>query len=337
LALEIGDPAERARIQRDLATRLVSNIQLRGLYPYSIEAFRTLGPIGIAALNSCVNDSEGLRSVFAEAESHLVSLPAGAADEAAWRRIGRAIYILGELGDTTFLQRIERDIDELKSVHFLYHIGEAVFTLARCQKMAVRERRRISRLLTRLRVHRLADPVVSGHLLAASWALGDTKNGNGVAVSLEKFLLTSCSPSNPHFRAEFWRRAHGIEAMAEISNPQRCLKVFTRIFEVEDVADYADYPEAGYRLVQSSLLKAIVRSCEDSTGKRDVWKELLEQVFTSRRIAENGWACRHLEQLLALWYSSPEDLMWVRNWSQSPSLGGSTIANTLRNVIWLSN
>lgn len=337
LALEISDPADRKRVQRDLAARLVANIQVQGLYPYSIEAFRTLGTIGLDALRSCVNDAEGLGSVFAEAEAHLIQHDGVVADEPAWRRIGRSIYILGELGDTKFLRQIEGKLPSLQSIHFLYHIGEALFTLSRVPRRTPTQRQAVAQVVRKVQHHRLTDPVVAGHLLAASWALGDRRNGNGIVVRLEEFLLDSANRSNPRFREEFWRRAHGVEAMGEICPPQRCVRVFKQLFQVEDTADYAEYPEAGYRLVHSSLLKAIARSCEDDSRKRNSWRELLEDMFRSSRVAENGWACRHLESLLTRWYSSAEDVAWVRSWSQSPSLGGPEMARTLGNVIWLSN
>jgi hypothetical protein len=234
-----------------------------------------------------------------------------------------------------FLRRIEGKLSALQSIHLLYHISEALFTLSRLPRKSPTQRKTLVQIGMRLQRHKLTDPVVAGHLLAASWALGEHRNANGIVLRLKDFLLDSAEAANPHFREDFWRRAHGVEAMAEVCSPKKCVGVFKTIFRVEDGAKYGDYPEPGYRLVQSSLLKAIARSCEDESKQRGVWKELLEEIFKSSRVAENGWACRHLEGLLTRWYNSAEDIAWLQSWSLSSSLGGPAIAKTLNNVMWL--
>jgi len=89
--------------------------------------------------------------------------------------------------------------------------------------------------------------------------------------------------------------------------------------------------------VQSSILKAALRSSYLSNGEGIDWRPFLESVFVSPRIAENGWACRHLERLLLARFKDPKNLAWIKKWRDSESVGGQKIKDVLTNVVWLSN
>jgi hypothetical protein len=100
--------------------------------------------------------------------------------------------------------------------------------------------------------------------------------------------------------------------------------------------DYDEYPDGDYRQVQSSILKAVLRACDLSPDSLECWQPLLELALRSPRVAENQWACRHLERLLGKWFAEGERLRWLRGQARSETIRGSSVASVLSNVLWVS-
>jgi hypothetical protein len=339
LAAEIEDPKHRNSVRGSVTTRFLENISTQGFYPYSIEALAALGTPGRAALQHCLKDQTALTNVFAKFEAHLIHRSINDADELAWRSLGRSVYLLGELGDFWLAEHLnKRRLSSICSLHLLYHIGEALLTLARKCAGQVEERHKIQATAKTLFTLPLRDAVTRAYSCAILRACnGKQRDQKSLALKLQRFLTKRAETNRTHFKDEFWQRAHGAEAFAELATPARCVEVLLHLFRVEDEADYRWHEEDGYLQVQSSILKAALRSCDLSNGQGADWRPFLESVFTSSRIAENGWACRHLERLLLSRFRDPENLAWIKNWKDSESLGGPKIKDVLSNVVWLSD
>jgi hypothetical protein len=254
--------------------------------------------------------------------------------EMEWRRLGRAIYILGELNDAWLAEQTLPWLSTIESLHLLYHIGEALLTLSR-KVTSTDVQAVIANAGVVLADHRLADCVVRGYACAVARECGGTvSRQEDLAAELARFLFDQAKTDRRFFRHEFWRRAHGSEAFSEISKPQQCAQALSQLFQAEETSDYGDYGDGDYRQAQSSLMKAALRSC-DLAHRSDEWRDFLEAVFISPRVDGNGWACRHLERILGRWFSGPEHFQWLEGWSQSNSLGGERIRAALRNIAWL--
>jgi hypothetical protein len=337
LAAEIKDPGCQKFVQNEVIKGLLENICAQGLYPYSIEAFDALENHGIEALRSCLTDQTSLTNVFAKFEAHLIRQSVNRADEIAWRPLGRSVYILGELGDPWLAEHLNRYLPSICSLHLLYHIGEALLTLAR--KFDQKEQRQKIQLTAKAL---FALPQGDAVTRAYAWVTlrtcdGEPKEQKTLTRELQRLLNSRATLKRKQFRDEFWQRAHGVEAFAELAAQSKCVEVLSHLFAVENMADYSGHEEVGYRQVQSSILKAALRSGYLSNGEGVDWRPFLESVFVSPRVAENGWACRHLERLLLARFKDPKHLAWIKKWRDSESVGGQKIKDVLTNVVWLSN
>jgi hypothetical protein len=338
LANEITDPGVRQSTQGRIVEELVINIREPGMYAYVIEAFKTLGLTGQKTLQANLDNTTLLMTTYARAEAHLVEGSTEGAEEATWRTLGRSIYLLGELGDFWLARHLAQQLESIRSLHLLYHIGEALLTLARMPELSEEDRGVIRAAGAELEKHSRGDSVVRSYGFAIVRTCGDeSKHQLERAEELKDLLYRQTDTTRQHFREEFWRRAHGAEAFAEVAVPDLSVDVLVRLFETENTADYGDYKDGDYRPVQSSILKAVLRSCDLYPGTAEHWRPLLERIFQSERIAANGWACRHLERLLLKWYNAPKELGWIKDWKDSTRIGGSRITNVLSNVIWLSS
>jgi len=338
LAAEISDIGSQKFVQNEVIKGLLENISAQGLYPYAIEAFDALGNPGIEALRSCLTDQAALTNVFAKFEAHLIRRSIKKSDEIAWRPLGRSVYLLGELADFWLAEHLNKQLPSICSLHLLYHIGEALLTLARKSDDQEGKRRNILSAAKTLFALPQGDPVTRAYAWATLRACNsDQKDQRTLEVELQRLLSNRATIKRRHFQDEFWQRAHGAEAFAELATPVKCVEVLSHLFTVENTADYSGHEEVGYRQVQSSILKAALRSCDLSNGEDADWRPFLESVFASPRIAENGWACRHLERLLLARFRDTKNLTWIKQWKDSESVGGQKIRDVLANVVWLSN
>lgn len=337
LAHEITDPGERGAAEREVAVRLVEDLRRSDLYPYTIEAFGALGAVGVEALRRCLADEGLLARTFARYEAHLIDPRIAAeADEEGWRPLGRAIYILGELGDFWIAERLAGRLSSLRSLHLLYHVGEALLTLVRRREPGAGDLETIQTAGRRLARLERNDAVTRAQACAVEIACGDGKDERAMAARELGWFLRNQSAAGEHFLDEFWRRAHGVEAFAEVAEWRELVPVLEALFETEDTADYDSHEIIGYRPVQSSIVKAVRRCCDLRLSEPEAWHGFLERAFQSRRIDENGWACRHLEHLLLRWFGRRIDLDWIRSWQGSSVLGGERVRAVLSNVLWLA-
>ncbi|HEU0067944.1 MAG TPA: hypothetical protein VFQ26_01615, partial [Nitrospiraceae bacterium] len=348
LASAIDDAGLATRMQATVCDHLRVNLASPHLYSHAIEAFEYLGDAGLRLLDECLLPDD-LSSAYAIDEAHLIGRARSEVmeedTEAAWRLLGRSVYLVGEMGAVELASKITKHVDDILSVHLLYHVGEALLTLARIPGTSHKGQRLLIETARKLRTRRVQykwmtrpqqDPVLRGYSYAVLTTCGEMPGRRSkVAENLAEFLIAQSNTNRDHFRNEFWSRAHGSEAYAEIATSDECVKVLDRLFQVEDNANYYDdpdnQPQGDYHQVQASLLKAALRSCDRSqNGKK--WKPFLEQVFRSVRIDESAWACRHLERLLAKWFGG--ELEWIKRWSESNELGGERVRSTLQNVLW---
>ena len=182
------------------------------------------------------------------------------------------------------------------------------------------------------------DPIIRAYAYAiVGHSGGAVDQRRERAEELKAFLLAQTDTTREHFQHEFWRRAHGVEAFVEVAAPDITVEVLKKLFLAENSADYRGYEDGDFRLIHSSIIKAILRSCNLYPGTSYRWRFFLQMLFESERISSNPWACRHLERLLVRWFSGPEDIAWVRCWKDSQKIGGIQIARVLSNVVWLSS
>jgi hypothetical protein len=333
------DPGLRQRAATHVVRELVENLAEPDLYEFSIDAFRETGLAGKNALRQSLSDVEQLRRTFTEFERHLV--PGGYADqpnESGWRPLGRSMYVLGEIGDDWIARQLSQHFSKVRSLHLLYHAGEALLELAR------RATDEPSRDVVRRAADRLGESSIGDALTRAQRVAVDLVSGEFVPPEesvreMRGFLHDRSDNGSSHFGDEFWRRAHGIEAFGLLAATEDCRDEFTRLFLSEDRANYEGHPVRGYRLVQSSVLKAAMRClAREPHGSPELasWRPLVEVAFMSERVAENGWACRFVEEILMGWFSSGSDVGWLREWVDSRELGGAgtkrAILNTLRRI-----
>jgi hypothetical protein len=333
LASAVDDIGLARSLQRAVTSRLMENIAEQKLYAYSIETFRELGQEGQERLLRTIQ-GEDVKSVFAKAEAHLLSRDAHRAQEGAWRRLGRSVYILGELGGIEVVDVLRRRVSTVLSLHLLYHIGEALLTLLRRDSSVGLHSRLFAEAGEDL--YKLA----RGDEITRAFAAAIIRASQGrpsvmAEADLEAFLRRQSDLSRPHFLDEFWKRAHGIEAFAEVSSPQTCAEIALLTFNCEELADYSSHDEEGYLQVQSSILKSALRSCFRAPDCRHYWRRLLEAAFQSERVARNPWACRHMEHLLVHSFTSPADVEWIRKWATSES-ATRQLRTAMWNAVWNS-
>nr|VFK30187.1 MAG: NACHT domain-containing protein [Candidatus Kentron sp. MB]VFK75125.1 MAG: NACHT domain-containing protein [Candidatus Kentron sp. MB] len=356
IANEIPGSKVADEMRGKISDALAANIKEQNYYHYAIETVEVLGEEGKMALGQCLEDDSALANTFAKAENHILkeSLGEGGkksllgnSDDSTWRSLGRSVYILGEVKDQRLTEYLLiKEIPRILSIHLLYHVAEALLSLARDPGLTDSQRRNIENATRRLMKHPRCDPVVVAYSCAILKELKQpSPNVEENVFSLTKFLEESADQKRKFFQVEFWRRAHGVEALSEIvTEPKDCSEILNKMWVQEDLASYEGYEEKGYRLVQSSIVKAMRRSCRLSPNSRTTYKELLEKIFCSGRASENEWACRILELFLNEWFSTTEtnliwvtgsvcgDLGWIKNWQDSRDLGGRLMRETLSNV-----
>lgn len=336
LSQAIEDPGISRVVRDEVLARLLQNITRPNLYAFAIETFLALGDAGRYGLRQCLLTAQ-VNSVVSKFETHLIDVNEASADEDAWRPLGRSIYLLGELGDFWLVEYLDDHLEEFTSLHLLYHIGEALLSLSRRAETTEALRKQITQIAARLARLPHRDAVTIGYADAIRRACGaKSKRQVKLAAKLRAFLIDNETTARAHFKDEFWRRAHGAEAFAELTTPKDGVQVLKLLFEAEELADYSGHDEVGYNQVQSSILKSMLRLRNLSDGESADWRGFLESVFMSRRVAANTWACRHLEYLLTRWFSKPDDLNWLKKWQRSRSLGGQRIGSTISNIILLS-
>lgn len=337
LSLAIEDPGIGKVIREEVIERLLENITKPNLYQFAIETFSVLGDEGRNGLRQCLR-TDRVSRVFSKFETHVIDVDGAAADENGWRPLGRSIYLLGELGDFWLVDYLENHLEKFTSLHLLYHVGEALLSLSRRVEITDALRKQITQIATRLARLPHRDSVTIGYADAIKRSCGArSRHQVKLAAKMKEFLLDQKITARPHFKDEFWRRAHGAEAFAELTTPKDGVHVLRLLFEAEELADYSGHDEVGYNQVQSSILKSILRIRNSSQAESADWRAFLEPVFMSRRVAQNAWACRHLEYLLTRWFSTADDLNWLKKWQRSRSLGGQLIGNTISNTILLSS
>jgi len=330
----IDDAGLRDEIRTKLIQSLMESLDKPTPYANIIKAFYTLGDDGLAAVRSCLIGTDNQIGVYAIAEAQHLGYPVQRGFEVPWRRLARSIYLLGELGDVQVASHIEKLLSQIRSTHLLYHYAEALLTLSRQRVLQSNDRQLIARCAKKLALVDLKDPVIEAYACAILRECGHrTSSITTRSLALAAFLQTQAAPNGPRFRSGFWRRAHGCEAFAEVASIQDCAKELTDLFVIEDYADYGNYTGGDFGAVHSSILKAVGRACSRNRVERNCWRPLLQSVFKSVRIANNGWACNHLEKILTNYFDRPSDISWLRGWKISKLLGGESIRVVLTNVL----
>jgi hypothetical protein len=335
LVQSIADIGVRQTIRSDVIRQLTGSLEVNSPYAHVIQAFLILGEEGLTALRENLADRAAWVNIYTVPEACTLDRRPQSEYEVPWRRVARSIYILGELQDFWLAEQLRECLPQIVSLHLLYHIGEALLALAHLPNRTAKQRTVLRECGQLLQNSQVTNPVTEAYACAVIRECGGTRHhATRLAERLAAFLAEQADTGRPDFRAGFWHRAHGSMAIAEIALPEICVHVLTELFQVEEVANYGQYCWGNYTRVHSSILKAIGRSCSIRKGDHKRWRPLIEMVFKSKRIARNGWPCNHLETILLRWFSQPEDVDWLRQWSRSELLGGPRIREVLSNVLW---
>jgi len=310
--------------------KLIDILSKPSSYSRTIEAFRELGPQGRSSLLERIKSSKYLQTVIAIPESHLyqkdkINIAKQIPDrESVWRSLGRPIYILGELGEEELVDIFESNFISITSIHLVYHFLEAILSIFKLTDLKDSKKRFsiLRKELNNSKWEYKDEPIIGGYTIAINKYLGSKQISLATEkkkFTLQQFLLGS-DPSLPKFEDEFWRRAHGIDVLSEISNINDVKELMIKLFEIENLADYSSHKVKGYRLVHSSILKGLMRIYKNSNFQFEEISDLLLIILKSNRVAQNKWACSHLENLLNLicQKESIKELMDLKNYETFP-------------------
>ena len=333
LSKEISDHAVSDDAIETLVSLHLDNFATDNFYSHTIESFEYLGEQGRDALIETLEDPRS-RRVYAKAEAAQLDRPQSGANEELWRKVGRAVYILGELNEMCLAQYVADNAQQILSLHLRYHLGEALLCLARGERSDT-EKGDVGRACHALASVPCNDEVVVGYAYCALKEVSGMELSDGHAEKLNRFLEKQIETAGTEFNNGFWRRAHGIEIFAELADFEAFLALAKKLFKTEDRAEYADYETQGYNLVHSSILKAVNRICDRRPERNAKIRQLLESMFRSKRASANTWLRRIMEQVLLKHFASRDDAAWLQSWI-GPTLDKNGMGGVLRNVLYLS-
>ncbi len=348
---EISDPNIQNTVRDKIQDALIKSTEAETPYSHSIETFALLGNACLNELRNSLQKKPGPDEVYAAPESHLKRASNSQLNEKAWRRLGRSIYYLGELNDIWLAIFLSQQLPNMESLHLCYHSGEALLSLARNSDLAENPMtilKETSISTEDIESNYLIPNTLEGLIISAgekiklyrgdvitkAYAIAIYKECGSPNASWEKevsnklsdFLHTNAKNTTGKFAEEYWRRAHGLEALAEISCTDKCLGTFEHVFMAEEKSEH------GRGEVHSSLLKAITRLCSRNIEERSKWHPLIEKIFGSRKVNRNKWACKILQKLLQMYFTDVFHIKWIKRWKKSEGLGGDNIERVLNNI-----
>lgn len=295
----LSDWRAAKRYRSLLLSEMSKEIRCRNVYPLAIETFSSLGADGADQLIGELQ-LELFERVYARAERHLVEEESdGGPFEEEWRALARSIYILGELNNPRLVDHLIEVEKAIKSIHLQYHIGEALLGLVRSLGLTDTDTPDLLKAISLLNRN---DPVAAGYAVVVKRELGHSGNEIGIKEAIKAMVLRqSPSGDDVHYYEEFWRRAHGVEVFCELTDIDEALEVLLKLFKSESKLRYSKTGDGDYVAVHSSIMKALYRLCERFGPPDERWFELLDTILFSPRMAENSWACRHLQNILVRW------------------------------------
>ncbi len=330
---EIQDRVIYRKLENVILDKLIRNIAEESLYHYIIETFLYLGEKGIGTLRDCL-DKNDFPTVFAKPEAHILKKAVEEGNEQKWCKLGRPIYILGELGDFWLVQHLSGSIHDICSRHLLYHIGEACLTLARRTDRNADELRQIGTASQELFEHKNGDPISQGYALLSMQTCQQNAmvDADSLNRELKEYLEEHINLKDEIFKLEFWIRAHGIEVFSEIAQANECANLLKDFFEKEEKTEIAGYFH--FKEVQSSIIKAAIRSLNKYTDEKHCFEELLVVIFASSTIESNPFALGHLERLLSQHFRKPDDLIWLDERKYDTGVS-KKVKQVIDNILWL--
>jgi hypothetical protein len=247
-----------------------------------------------------------------------------------WRIVGRSVVFLSEMGKGEWLEAVEKRLGDVKSPHFVYHVGESLTLLAETGG----EPELIRRTADGLRDNRLADAVSDAYAWGARSTLGDENPLADTAAALEQLLLELSSSGRRHYVDEFWRRAHGIDALSLVGSADECVLTITELVERELLSIREGIHQVGsHTPVLSSAIQSVMRCCHRFPQSSTDWRSLLERLFMSADLAANQWILGHTSRLLIAHFRSADDLAWLESWRSSTQIT-PTVKKVINNALW---
>ncbi len=332
---------DQNKIRVKIINRLIHNLSLEICYAYTIEAFSELQEFGRQGLLNQIKNTNYFKTIFAKSESHLhsekeiESASKISHREAKWRSLGRPITILGELGETRFINLILDYIDQIQSRHLVYHVLESFLLIIRIEPNNKILYSEIVKKLYALDWLSHDDPIIEAYTtIIIKEVFPETQiNVARISRKLIDFLKDKAKISNPHFEDEFWQRAHGILILPEIVDISDSLDLMSEFFHMENQSIYKKGKLRGYIAVHSAILTSIIRLDSRSKVGFEKMQNLLVAVFQSKRLKENIWAYRWLENLL-LMICTENEKEWLHSLSNSHKLSEET-KRIIRNVTYI--
>jgi len=294
--LKSSDIESNSKIDIEYVTHKIVD-SLKGFDSYS-RAPETIIELGGKAESILINEVKMVNKKLLASEEIWASKNISVEDEIMydqnWRVVGRSIHLLSLYNSRLLLNVFEQRIDEIMSVHLVYHILE--YILRNLSSWKIKDKFRATRLLSRIKVN---DPIISYykfHIKHVAIGLGFGKINKAREEKLwddvYDFIMSVTYTTNRKFFANFWIRNHGIECLTDFM-PKGKSKVFfegiSKIFELENEFHYPTTKPFYVAIFKSSLIglkKLKAQSINVEVG--------IEQLVKSPRLFESSWARKYI-------------------------------------------
>lgn len=315
LVKKLKDHEIRKQIVDKINNRLFDSLSMANAYANAAKTFREIGEPSVIKLTQMIESSTSLEQILAVPEFHMFPKektdkvrnnygPDDESIEKEWRRMGRIITILGELGNKRLVALLLEKLDRIASRHLTYHALESILLVLQSD-YTPQLFSKVKKKLDTLKWTEHEDPIIAAYatVFVGRWEPKvDVSVKPLVSDRLAEFLRNQIErTSDPHFNNKFWQRAHGFLVLAEIATSHEMLEISRLGLEVEcnsSLTPYVGIAFEGHKAVLPAITTGILRMQHREGLKFKQLREIVERMLFSDRFAESQWACAKIEDLL---------------------------------------
>ena len=330
LVNKLGDQETQKQIVDKINNKLLDSLSTANAYANATKAFQELGEQSEIKLTHILESSTSLEKILAVPEFHMfpnektdkVRNEYGPDDESIereWRRLGRIMTILGELGSKRLVPLLLEKLKRIESCHLTYHALESILLVLQSEVCTSELFSMVKNKLESLMWPKHKDPIIAAYatVLVSRWQPEvDVSAKRLVSHNLAKFLRNQIErTSETHFNDKFWQRAHGFLALAEIVTPHEMLEISGLALEVECNSSRTPYIGVvfeGHKAVLPAITTGLLRMQHREVLKFKQLRKIVECMLCSDRFAESRWACAKLEDLL-LNVCNRQQIHWAKD------------------------